>query len=80
MTWREEAAQIIREATRDLPGDTPLKERMRVVDAACPSDWRRVSWPQKAWQRARREYLVPFGYQPKTKAARQAGLPLFEDL
>ena len=81
MTWREEAAAIIADAVKGLPDDTPLSERKRVVDAACPS-WRRMmSWPQKAWQAARRDYLVRYGYRPRTKRARQAavdGLPLFE--
>ncbi len=80
MTWRQEAAAIIAQATRNLPADAPLHERKRVVDAAKPG-WC-MSWPQKAWQAARRDYLVPFGYQPKTKKAKQqaaAGMPLFED-
>ncbi|WP_312531367.1 hypothetical protein [Paracoccus sp. (in: a-proteobacteria)] len=40
-----------------------------------------MSWPKKAWQAARRDYLVRYGYQPRTKAAREAsaaGMPLFE--
>jgi len=79
MTWKQRAAAIIAEATRDLPTDMPLKERKKVVDAARPG-WGGCSWPRKAWQAARREHLVPFGYQPRTKkarAARAAGLPLF---
>ncbi len=82
MTWRQEAAAIIADATRDLPPDTPLADRQRAVDAARPHGWAYASWPQKAWQAARRDYLVPFGYQPKTKKAKQqaaAGMPLFED-
>lgn len=81
MTWREEAAAIIAEVTRDLPVHTPLKERMKVVDAARPH-WGGCSWPRKAWQAARRDYLVRFGYQPRTKAAKErevAALPLFGD-
>lgn len=82
MTWRQEAAAIIADATRDLPADAPLKERKRAVDDAFPWSWHGTSWPRKAWQAARRDYLVPFGYQPKTKKAKQraaAGLPLFKD-
>ena len=84
-TWREEAAQIIAEATADLPSDTALASRMAAVDAACPSSWRMMSWPQKAWQAARRDYLVRFGYRPRTKkqkareAAALSELPLFEN-
>ncbi|QEW26693.1 hypothetical protein [Roseovarius indicus] len=79
MTWREEAAKIIADATRDLPEDTPLKERMKVVDAARPH-WGGCSWPRKAWQAARRDYLVRYGYQPRTKKAKEreaAAMPLF---
>lgn len=81
MTWRQEAAAIIAQATRDLPADTPLNERKRIVDAAKPSSWSCVSWPQKAWQAARRDYLVPFGYVARTKKAQEqkaAGMPLFD--
>lgn len=83
-TWRAEAARIIAEAVVDLPPDVTLAGRIAVVDAACPSSWRRMSWPQKAWQAARRDYLVRFGYRPRTKSqkAREAAalseLPLFE--
>lgn len=83
MTWRQDAAVIIAQATRDLPADATLQDRKRAVDAAFPGCWHGTSWPRKAWQAARRDYLVPFGYQPKTKKAQQqakAGLPLFADL
>lgn len=82
MTWRDQAAEIIREATRDLPADTPLKERIKVVDAARPH-WGGCSWPRKAWQQVRREYLVLYGYKPRTKRRQEreaAALPLFGDL
>ncbi|WP_422073836.1 hypothetical protein [Tranquillimonas rosea] len=81
MTWRQEAAKIIAEATRDLPEDATLAERKRVVDAACPPGWRTASWPQKAWQAARRDYLIRYGYQPRTKpkAPQDGGMPLFGD-
>ncbi|MGA0617546.1 hypothetical protein [Paracoccus sp. KR1-242] len=81
MTWREEAARIIHIATRDLPPDLPLAKRKRIVDAARPPDWDGTSWPRKAWQAARRNYLVKFGYVPKTKKALAtiaAGMPLFD--
>ena len=81
-TWRQEAALIIAHATRDLPADAPLHERKRVVEAARPTGWMCASWPKKAWQAARRDYLVRFGYQPRTKKAQQQaaeGLPLFPE-
>lgn len=82
MTWREEAAAIIVHATRDLPDDAPLHERRQVVDAARPH-WGGCSWPRKAWQSARRDYLTRYGYEPRTKARRERDaaalgeLPLF---
>lgn len=81
ITWRQEAAHIIAHAVRGLPDDAPLHERQRVVDAARPAGWMHMSWPRKAWQAARRDYLVRYGYQPRTKKARgaeSAGMPLFE--
>lgn len=82
MTWRQRAASIIAEATRDLPDDTPLPHRIKIVDAARPH-WGGCSWPRKAWQAARRDYLVRYGYRPRTKAqaererAMVGDLPLF---
>lgn len=84
-TWREEAAKIIAEVTAKIPADAPISDRMAVVDSACPSSWRMMSWPQKAWQAARRDYLVRFGYRPRTKKQKErdkaalSDLPLFED-
>ena len=55
VTWREEFAAVIDAATRDLPADMPLKERMAVVDGARPKQgYMSASWPQKAWQAVRR--------------------------
>lgn len=82
MTWRQEAASIIATAVKDLPEDTPLTERKRIVDAARPG-WVYMSWPKKAWQAARRDYLVRYGYRPRTKAQAERDravlgeLPLF---
>ncbi|UMA66189.1 hypothetical protein LVO79_07020 [Roseivivax marinus] len=80
-TCRQEAAEIIAAATRDLPDDLPKKERKKVVDAACPAAWRTMNWPQKAWQAARRDYLVRHGYIPKTKPKESGppgAMPLFD--
>lgn len=77
-TWRERASEIIWEAVRDLPVATPLTERRKIVDAARPH-WGGASWPRKAWQSARRAYLVQYGYRPRTKAAAaQGSLLIFE--
>ena len=79
-TWREEAAQIIADAARGLPPNASLSDRMAVIDAACPSSWRMMSWPQKAWQAARRDYLVRYGYRPRTKKQKQREMAVFSDL
>lgn len=85
MTWRQKYAQIIADAMSGTPVDMPLADRIKAVDAARPKDGAMsCSWPQKAWQAARRDYLVPFGYVPRTKkqkqkqAAAMGLLPLFE--
>ncbi len=73
---------IIANATRDLPDGTTLKERMAAVDAARPYWFSTASWPKKAWQAARRDYLVRFGYVPRTKKPEvneAPPLPLFGD-
>tara|TARA_R110001606_G_scaffold384882_1_gene548016 strand:- start:6089 stop:6343 length:255 start_codon:yes stop_codon:yes gene_type:complete len=84
VTWRGQAAEIIAHAVRDLPDAAPLHERKRVVDAARPH-WGGCSWPRKAWQAARRDYLVKYGYRPRTKARAERDkatiteLPLFDN-
>lgn len=84
-TWRSRAAAIIAEVTRDAPAELPLPERIKLVDDARPY-WGGASWPQKAWQAARRDYLVRFGYRPRTKKQKEleayvvSDLPLFESI
>lgn len=86
MTWRQKWASEIHEATRELPDDLPLAERIKVVDAVkdrSPSAYA-TSWGKKSWQAARRDYLVRFGYRPKTKAKascdKTSPLPLFQGM
>lgn len=87
MTWREEWAADIHLATKDLPSDLPLAERIKVVDQVKEqsSGAYSTSWGKKSWQAARRDYLVRFGYVPKTKnqkaksATLPLPLPLFDD-
>ena len=64
-TWYDSARAAIALATKDLPADTTLDERMKVVDAAFPFGSREM-WPYKAWLKARRQYLAPFGYVSKS--------------
>ena len=65
MSWYDVAVDTIILATRDLPLDTPLAERKKVVDAAYPFGQRSM-WPYRAWLRARRKYLARFGYRQNT--------------
>lgn len=62
MSWFDSAVEHIREATKDLPIDTPLQERMKIVDAAYPFGERSM-FPYKMWLKARRQYLGKFGYR-----------------
>lgn len=84
MTWRAAWAAEIREATKDLPDDLPLPERIEIVDAVKnnSSGAYSTSWGKKSWQAARRDYLCRFGYMPKTKSKTKcretAKLPLFD--
>lgn len=80
MTWKAEAASIIAGAVKDLPADATLAQRQRVVDAARPSGWMYMSWPQKAWQAARRNYLVRYGYKPRTKAQAERDRAVLDEL
>lgn len=63
-SWAERARTRIAEVHRTLPEDAPLADRIKAVDAAYPFGERAYS-PYKTWLRARREYLVRYGYQPK---------------
>ena len=77
-SWKSEFASAIQKATADLPIDTPLRDRIKIVDRVGAGV--RGSWPRKAWQAARRDYLVKYGYVPRTKTAKdqvENGLTIF---
>lgn len=83
MTWRETWAAGIHAETKDLPDDMPLADRIKFVDGLkhkWPGAYN-TSWGKKSWQAARRDYLVKFGYRPKTKKAKadRQTLPLFPE-
>lgn len=81
LSERQRYSAMIAEATKDLPGDLPLKDRKAAVAKARPYSSRTTAHSEKSWQAARRDYLVRFGYQPLTKRAkesREEGLPLFD--
>ena len=80
MTWREGWAAEIQKVHETLPEDATLEDRIRAIKHLAPSKWD-PSWAKKSWQAARRDYLVRYGYVPKTKKvqqARAADMPLFD--
>lgn len=72
--WTELSRETIERVALIIPDGATLKERKAAIDAAYPFG-PRSHWPYKAWCKARRAYLTPYGYrQSKTPA------PLFADL
>lgn len=65
--FADDWAMRIQVVHQKLPQGATLAERIKAVDAAAPCDMRGFS-PYKSWLRARRRYLVPYGYKPRTKA------------
>lgn len=81
VTERQRCAAVIADAMSALPADYPLKDRKAALARARPTWTRQTAHAEKSWQAARRDYLIPFGYEPmtkKAKASRAAGLPLFD--
>ena len=83
MTWREQFAEIIWDAVKDMPEDATLEDRKRAVQDARPYWVNTTSHGKKSWQAARRDYLIKYGYIPKTKprhnqAPSEQPLPLFD--
>jgi hypothetical protein len=69
-SWDDSANAAIARVHAQLAAEVPLEERTRAIDAAYPFG-PRTHFPYKAWLKARRSYLVKFGYRP-----RQAKNPL----
>jgi hypothetical protein len=63
-SWANSANATIARVHRELPAEASLEERTRAVDAAYPFG-ARTHFPYKAWLKARRAYLVKFGYRPR---------------
>ena len=81
ITEKQRCAEAIAGAMKAVPVDMPLKARKAALDRARPYWTRQTAHAEKSWQAARRDYLIPFGYEPMTKKAkanRAAGLPLFD--
>ena len=74
--WAEASRCAIAAVHDRLPEGVTLAERVAAIDAAYPFG-ERSFWPYKAWLKARRGYLLNFGWRPKGKAPL---LPLFPEL
>jgi hypothetical protein len=62
--WADAARETIQTVHAALPDTATLAERRKAIDAAYPFGMRQYS-PYKSWLKARREYLVRFGYVPR---------------
>jgi hypothetical protein len=71
MTRTEQARKAIEGATRDLPANTPLEDRVAIVDAAYPFGLR-DHHPYECWLKERSKYLKRFGWQPAKGRPRKA--------
>lgn len=63
MEWSDAARRAIAQAHLTVPADATLTERKRIIDDAYPFGERSM-WPYKAWLKARKAYLVKYGYGP----------------
>lgn len=63
-SWDDSARATIAKVHGTLSADVTLQERTRAVDAAYPFGERKY-FPYKAWLKARRAYLKPYGYVPR---------------
>jgi hypothetical protein len=76
--WYGTAKAVISKAVADLPADADLATRREACLKAKPHEFASTSWGRKVWARAQREYLVRYGYIPKTVL--RAGEPLLSPL
>ena len=65
--WADEARRVIGRVHAGLAEDATLAERRKAIDAAYPFG-SRDNAPYKTWLRARRAYLVRYGYKPRNAA------------
>lgn len=74
-TWFMSARRTIESVHAGIPSDATLEERTKLIDDAYPFG-ERANFPYKAWLRARRGYLVRYGYVPRNAP----GIPLLSPL
>ena len=77
--WSDIARRTIERAALTVPDGATLKERMAIIDAAYPFGEHSM-WPYKAWCKARRAYLVRFGYKPRTPIRKSPQQEMFDKL
>lgn len=77
--WYGTAKAIIAKVHETLPADADLTTRHQACLRAKPWEFATTSWGTKTWARAQREYLVKYGYVPKTAAAK-TNIPLLSPL
>jgi hypothetical protein len=64
VTRLDQARQVIARVHASLPSDCPLEVRRKAIDEAYPFGAREYH-PYKAWLKARRAYLAPYGHIPR---------------
>lgn len=77
--WSAMARAAIARAHQTIPEGATLAERKAAIDAAYPFG-ERGYWPYKAWLKARRSYLVRYGYKPRTPERKSPQQELFDRL
>jgi hypothetical protein len=66
--WYGKARDIIATVHETLPADADLHTRHQACLRAKPWEFATTSWGRKTWARAQREYLMRYGYEPRTPA------------
>jgi hypothetical protein len=79
MDWYGTAKAVIAQTHDKLPADADLATRRGACLKAKPHEFASTSWGRKVWARAQREYLVKYGYVPKT-VPKALGGPLLSPL
>lgn len=73
-TWYDRARAVILSIHADLPADATLAERKKALRENYPFH-PSMSWPRKAWQKARRDYFARVVRAPEYAARSQSQIP-----